>query len=127
VITVVFIIPGGLREFAAGRGEVTVSGRVATVSEALALLWAECPGARDRVLTERGEVRPHVNLFLDGENIRYTGGLRALVRDGSEVVILPAVSGGGWRRPPPLPGRPASSKLSPRILVFQPHGGPAGT
>jgi molybdopterin converting factor small subunit len=49
---------------------------------------------RDRVITELGEVRPHVNIFVDGESIRDTGGLAAPVRDGAEIFILPAVSGG---------------------------------
>ena len=101
----VFLIPGPLREFAAGRSEIEIAGEAATAGEALALLWSQCPGARDRVLTERGEVRPHVNVFVDGENIRYAGGLSAVVRDGAEIVIVPAVSGGapircGWARTP---------------------------
>jgi molybdopterin converting factor small subunit len=94
VISLVFTIPGQLRELAGGREEVRVTGAAGTVSDALALLWTECPAVRDRVLTERGEVRPHVNIFLDGESIRYAGGLGAPVRDGAEIVILPAVSGG---------------------------------
>lgn len=93
----VFVIPGALREFSGGRAEVQVdSGDTPprTVADALALLWAACPGARDRVLTERGDVRTHINLFVDGENIRGAGGLAAPVRDGAEIIILPAVSGG---------------------------------
>jgi molybdopterin converting factor small subunit len=90
----VFVIPGALREFSAGRSEVRVEGRARTLADALPLLWAECPGARDRVLTERGEVRTHINIFVDGENVRYAGGLSAPVRDGSEIIVLPAVSGG---------------------------------
>ena len=49
---------------------------------------------RDRVLTERGEVRPHINIFVNGEDIRYTGGLATPVGDGAEVFLVPAVSGG---------------------------------
>ena len=90
----VFVIPGALREFSAGRGDVRIDSTATTTAEALSLLWKECPGARDRVLTERGDVRTHINIFVDGENIRYAGGLSAPVRDGSEIIILPAVSGG---------------------------------
>lgn len=89
-----FVVPGPLREFAGNRGEVRVRGAASSVGEALALLWQECPGARDRVLTELGDVRAHVNIFVDGENIRHAGGLSAAVRDGAEIVIVPAVSGG---------------------------------
>lgn len=90
----VFVMPGALREFSGGRSEVRVAGTAATARDALALLWRECPGARDRVLNELGEVRTHINIFVDGENIRHHGGLDAPVRDGSEIIILPAVSGG---------------------------------
>lgn len=89
-----FVIPGQLRELAANRDEVRVEGAAASLADALALLWAECPAVRDRVLTELGHVRPHVNIFVDGENIRYTGGLASPVRDGAEIMILPSVSGG---------------------------------
>lgn len=93
-MALVFVIPGQLRELAAHHEEVRVEGRAATVSDALALLWEQCPGVRDRVISELGAVRAHVNIFVDGENIRYAGGLRAPIRDGAEIIILPAVSGG---------------------------------
>jgi molybdopterin converting factor small subunit len=89
-----FVIPGPLRELAGNRGEVRLGGEAASVSDALSLLWRECPGVRDRVLTELGEVRQHVNVFVDGESIRDTGGLTTRVHDGSEIYILPALSGG---------------------------------
>ena len=93
-MTLVFVMPGALREFSGGRGDVQVTGQARTAGDALALLWTECPGARDRVMNERGEVRTHINVFVDGENIRHHGGLAAPVRDGSEIIILSAVSGG---------------------------------
>ena len=96
-MALVFVIPGALREFSGGRAEVQVDAAgtpPGTVAGALALLWAECPGARDRVLTERGDVRTHINVFVDGENIRGAGGLAAPVSADAEIIILPAVSGG---------------------------------
>ena len=90
----VFVLPGPLKEFAGGRGEVRVEGTAASVGEALSLLWRACPGARDRVLTELGDVRPHVNVFVDGANIRHAGGLTAPVTADAEIIIVPAVSGG---------------------------------
>jgi molybdopterin converting factor small subunit len=94
VKSILFVIPGPLREFAAGRGEVRLTGDPRSLSEALALLWSRHPGVKDRVVNELGEIRTHINVFLDGENIRRAGGLDAPVKDGSEIVILPAVSGG---------------------------------
>ena len=93
-MSLLFMIPGPLRELAGDRGEIRIEGAAGSIGEALALLWTRCPAVRDRVLTELGEVRPHVNIFVDGQNIRDSGGLAAPVRDGAEIYILPAVSGG---------------------------------
>jgi len=46
------------------------------------------------VVTEQGEVRPHVNVFVGSESCRWTGGLATPVADGAEIAILPAISGG---------------------------------
>ncbi len=89
-----FVISGPLRELAGNRGEVRIGGTASELSEALSLLWREYPSFRDRVITELGELRPHLNIFVDGESIRYSGGFRTPVRDGAEIVILPALSGG---------------------------------
>jgi molybdopterin converting factor small subunit len=64
------------------------------VGDALAAVWDLHPGVRDRVVTETGEVRRHVNIFVGDESIRYTGGLGTPLEDGGEVSIIPAVSGG---------------------------------
>ena len=65
-MSLVFIIPGPLRELAGNRSEVRVKGSAESASKALSLLWEQCPGVRDRVVTEVGKVRPHVNIFIDG-------------------------------------------------------------
>ena len=97
-MAVLFVLPGALRELAGNRDEVRLeienAGVAGPLSSALSHLWAECPALRDRVITELGEVRPHVNIFVDGEDIRYKGGLTAPVHDGSEVFLIAAVSGG---------------------------------
>jgi len=93
-MAIVFMIPGALRELAGHRSEVRIEAAAGPLSHALQQLWTECPGIRDRVLTERGRVRPHVNIFVDGENSRFTGGLDTAVRADSEIYIVPAVSGG---------------------------------
>jgi molybdopterin converting factor small subunit len=64
------------------------------VGEALAALGAAHPGVLDRVLTEQGELRRHVNVFLGAESIRHLGGLDTLLGDPAELSIVPAVSGG---------------------------------
>jgi sulfur-carrier protein len=48
----------------------------------------------DRVLTEQGELRRHVNVFVGEESIRFLNGLSTVVEDGDTIMIVPAVSGG---------------------------------
>jgi len=87
-------LPGPLREFAGGQSSVEIEDPVATLADALAALWRDYPAIRDRMATEQGQVREHINVFIGDENSRYTGGLMSRVAAGSEITILPAVSGG---------------------------------
>ena len=89
-----FHIPGALREFTGGRSEVEIEVAAANLADALSALWKLYPGLRDRMATEQGEIREHINVFIGDENIRYTGGLASPVPAKSEISILPAVSGG---------------------------------
>jgi molybdopterin converting factor small subunit len=91
---VTFQIPRALREFTGGEGAVSIAEAPATVGEALSMLWTRYPGIRDRVATEQGQVRQHINIFVGDENARYTGGLATPVEDGATISIVPAVSGG---------------------------------
>lgn len=90
----VCLIPGGLRSLAGDRSEIRLSFEGGTLAEALELLWSAAPALRDRVLTELDEVRPHVNVFVDGQNARDIGMMNARVGPRAEIVLLPAVSGG---------------------------------
>jgi molybdopterin converting factor small subunit len=91
---VTFHIPRSLREFTAGEAIVQVSDSPGTVADALAVLWVLYPGLRDRIATEQGQVRRHVNIFVGNEDIRYTGGMSTGLSEGAEISIVPAVSGG---------------------------------
>jgi molybdopterin converting factor small subunit len=65
-----------------------------TVRDVLNALFARFPRLRDRIVDERGTVRPHVNLFVFRESIRHTGGLETPVPDGGTLSVIAAVSGG---------------------------------
>jgi molybdopterin converting factor small subunit len=93
-MTITFHIPGPLRTFAEGHGEVQIPGAPATLRDALELLWARYPGLRDRIVTEEGQIREHVNVFVGNESIRYTGGLATTLPPSAQISIIPAISGG---------------------------------
>jgi molybdopterin synthase sulfur carrier subunit len=77
-----------------GRSRVNVEASGGTLRDALEALFAVHPAIRDRVLTERGEIREHVNVFVGNNEARTTGGLATPVTGGMEISILPAISGG---------------------------------
>jgi molybdopterin converting factor small subunit len=89
-------VPTSLRQFSGGERQVRVECDESTLACVFARLHASHPGVVERALDERGEVRPHVNVFVDGESIRAGArrGMATPVTPGSEVWILPAVSGG---------------------------------
>jgi molybdopterin converting factor small subunit len=93
-MTVRFWIPGPLASLCDGRSQVNVVISEGTLREALQALFAAHPGIRDRLLTEQGEIRQHVNVFVGSSEARLTGGLATRLADGAEVSILPAISGG---------------------------------
>ena len=93
-MAVTFHIPGPLRQYTNGRSAITIDQPASTLADALSALWVLYPGVRDRVVTEQGELREHINIFIGDENVRYTGGLMSAVPAGSEVSIVPAISGG---------------------------------
>ena len=93
-MTVGFWIPGPLRPLTGGRSRVDLETSGATLGDALEALFAAHPAIRDRVLTEQGEVRQHVNVFVGESEARSTGGLATLVAEGVEISIIPAISGG---------------------------------
>ena len=87
-------VTGFLTEFTDGRHLITLETSAATVGEALAELWRRHVGLRDRVLNEQGQIRLHVNVFLNDENIRRQQALATPLHEGDEITILPSVSGG---------------------------------
>jgi molybdopterin converting factor small subunit len=93
-MTVNFWIPGSLTLMTNGCCRVEVETSGGTLRDALAALYAAYPAIRDRVLTEQGEIREHVNIFVGNEAARSTGGLATPVLRGVEISIIPAISGG---------------------------------
>jgi molybdopterin synthase sulfur carrier subunit len=84
-------IPTQLRAATSGSAELSAAG--STVGEVLDAVFAEHGDLRERI-TEGGELRRFVNVYVGGEDIRFGDGLETAVDDGAEVTILPAVAGG---------------------------------
>ncbi len=91
---VTFNVTGFLTDFTGGQSQIVVDTPAATVGEALDKLWQRHVGLRDRVLTERGDLRQHVNIFLNEDNVRRKQLLQTSLPDNCEITILPSVSGG---------------------------------
>ena len=85
-------LPTQLRAAAGGAAEATADG--GTVGEVLEALYGQHGELRDRIAGEDGELRRFVNVYLDGEDVRFLDGLQTPVPDGAELQILPAVAGG---------------------------------
>jgi molybdopterin synthase sulfur carrier subunit len=84
-------IPAQLRAVTGGEGDIEVEG--STVGEALDAVFAQHQDLRERI-TEAGDLRRFVNVYVSGEDIRFQEGLETPISDGDEVTILPAVAGG---------------------------------
>jgi molybdopterin synthase sulfur carrier subunit len=93
-MTVRFLIPGSLTSLTGGRSDVDVEVSDGTLRNALEGLFVKYPAIRDRVLTEQGEIREHVNGFVGNTAARSAGGLATPVASGEEVSIIAAISGG---------------------------------
>jgi molybdopterin synthase sulfur carrier subunit len=89
-----FSIPAPLTSMTAGERQVDVDIAGGTLQDALEGLFAAFPGIRDRVLTERSEVRQHVNVFVGKTEARALSGLATPLTNGVEISIIPAISGG---------------------------------
>lgn len=91
---VTFQIAGYLTEFAGGEAEIKIDATPATVRDALNQLWNRHVGLRDRVLTEQGAVRQHVNIFVNNVVGGREDVLATPLNGDVEICIMPAVSGG---------------------------------
>jgi molybdopterin converting factor small subunit len=87
-------LPRALTRYAGDQRVVELDEPCATVGDALSALGTRSPGALDRVMDERGEVRPHVNVFVDGQSIRFLSGLATPLSEKTTILIVAAVSGG---------------------------------
>jgi len=92
-MAVTVYLSGHLKRYTNGETEVRLDSDFAAVGNVLDSLWRRHPALRDRILTEQGEIRQHVNVFVGSDDVKRLSGLETPVRV-SEIHIFNAVSGG---------------------------------
>jgi molybdopterin synthase sulfur carrier subunit len=85
-------IPAPLRKLTKDLAIVEVGGT--TIEQIIGGLEASYPGMKARVCDESGQIRRFINIFVNGEDIRFKEGAKTVVPDNAEVSIIPAIAGG---------------------------------
>ena len=93
-MTVQVLLPGALAALAGGAKHLDVEPAGGTLADLLDALAVQHPLLARRIRDETGQVRRFVNIYVDGDDVRFEGGLGTEVRDGAEVQVLPSVAGG---------------------------------
>jgi molybdopterin synthase sulfur carrier subunit len=86
------LIPTPLRNLTADLD--TVEANAATISELIQVLERSYPGMGSRLSAEDGTLRRFINIYVNGEDIRFLQGADTPIKDGDEVSIVPAIAGG---------------------------------
>ncbi len=91
-MSVMVRIPTPLRKMTNGESKVEMD--ASNLGELVEKLDGAYSGFKDRLVDENGELRYFVNIYVDGEDVRFLDGLGTAIRSGAEVSIVPAVAGG---------------------------------
>ena len=91
-LTITVRIPVPLRKLTGE--EAVVAGEGSTLGECIDGLEARYPGLKERLCDETGDLRRFVNVYINGEDVRFQDGLATPLTGGDEVSIVPAVAGG---------------------------------
>ena len=85
-------IPTPLRRVTDGQDKVDTEGE--TLRQLIDSMESQYPGIKERLCDEDGNLRNFVNVFVNGEDVRFLDGIDSATGDGDEVSIVPAVAGG---------------------------------
>jgi len=96
-MSVVVRIPAPLRIKAGGQRQIELA--APTLAALLGEMEAAYPGITERLRREDGTLRHTLNIYVNGESIRFLQGLQTPLQDGDEVSIVPAIAGGGLGLP----------------------------
>ena len=71
-----------------------VAAQAGSLAQCIEALDSSYPGLKERLCDESGELRRFVNIYVNGEDVRFLSGLQTALKSGDEVSIVPAVAGG---------------------------------
>jgi len=87
------LIPEQLRKVVGGEQSLTME--LTSIEDLIAQLSHKYPNIRGRLINEEtGEFNKFVNIYVNGEDIRFLNSTKTEVKDGDEISIVPAVAGG---------------------------------
>ena len=86
------IIPTPLRRLTSNQDTVEVEAE--TIKEVIDHLDDRYPGFRSRVCDESGKLRRFINIYVNGEDVRFLENLATRIPEGAELSIVPAIAGG---------------------------------
>ena len=85
-------VPTPLRKFTQGADEVSAQG--SSVKAIVEDLDKNFPGMKERICDETGKVRRFVNVYVNGDDIRFLQNLETSLKEGDSISIVPAIAGG---------------------------------
>jgi molybdopterin synthase sulfur carrier subunit len=85
-------VPTPLRKFTNGADQIQAQG--VTVEELVEDLEQRFPGIKERICDEEGQIRRFVNIYVNGDDIRFLKNLQTTLKEGDELSIVPAIAGG---------------------------------
>ena len=91
-MSIVVRIPTPLRRLTNGQDKVDVEGD--NLGSVIDAMNEQYPGIRERICDDQGQLRNFVNVYVNGEDVRFLQGLETPTSSGDEVSVVPAVAGG---------------------------------
>ncbi len=91
-MSVMVRIPTPLRRITNGQDKVNADGD--TLNNVIEALESDYPGIKERLCDETGQLRNFVNVYVNGEDVRFMDGLGTATSSGDEISVVPAVAGG---------------------------------
>lgn len=91
-MSIIVRIPAPLRRLTSGQDRVSVKGT--SLNDVISDLETHFPGIKARLCDDQGEMRNFVNIYINGEDVRFLESLATPTKSGDEISIVPAVAGG---------------------------------